>query len=129
VWKKGESGNLGGRPPGTGEVARLRAALAEHVPDIIASLVAAAKAGDTSAAKLVLERVVPALKSEELPVTTLDGLSGGRIEMIATVVQAIADGKLDLLRGGRFIATLAPDALEERIELWERRFQEQNNEQ
>jgi uncharacterized protein YlzI (FlbEa/FlbD family) len=129
VWKKGESGNLGGRPPGTGEVARLRAALAEHVPDIIASLVAAAKAGDTSAAKLVLERVVPALKSEELPVTTLDGLSGSRVEMIAAVIEAIADGKLDMSRGGRLIVALTPEAIEEQIQKWERTVQEANDEQ
>jgi hypothetical protein len=32
AWKKGESGNVLGRPPGTGEVASLRAALAQHLP-------------------------------------------------------------------------------------------------
>jgi hypothetical protein len=50
-------------------VEKLRASLAKHVPDIIAALVASAKEGDTAAAKLILERVIPAVKSEELPVT------------------------------------------------------------
>jgi len=69
MWKKGRSGNPAGRKPGTGAVAALRVALAEHVPAIIETLASAAKAGDTAAAKLILERVVPPLKTEELPVS------------------------------------------------------------
>jgi uncharacterized protein YlzI (FlbEa/FlbD family) len=128
-WAKGTSGNPRGRPLGTNEIGKLRASLAEHVPDILNALVAAAKRGDTSAAKLVLERVVPALKSEELPVTTLDGLSGSRVEMIAAVIEAIADGKLDMSRGGRLIVALTPEAIEEQIQKWERTVQEANDEQ
>jgi hypothetical protein len=124
-WKKGESGNVLGRPPGTGEVASLRAALARHVPEIISAMVEAAKGGDTAAAKLILERAVPALRAEELPVT-LEGFAGNRVEMIAAVVQAIADGKLDMSRGGRLIAVLAPEALEERIAKFELMIEEQN---
>jgi hypothetical protein len=93
-WKKGESGNVLGRPPGTGEVASLRAALAQHLPDVISALVEAAKKGDTAAAKLILERTIPALRPEELPVC-LDGVSGSRAEMVSAVIDAIASGKLD----------------------------------
>jgi hypothetical protein len=57
---------------------------------------------------------------------TLDGFSGGRAEMISAVVQAIADGKLDMSRGGRLIAVLAPEALEERIAKFELMIEEQN---
>ena len=35
-WKPGESGNPAGRKPGSGEVAKLRAAIAEHMPGIVA---------------------------------------------------------------------------------------------
>jgi hypothetical protein len=126
-WRKGTSGNPRGRPLGTNEIGRLRAALAEHVPDIIASLVAAAKQGDTTAARLILERTVPALRPEEMPVN-LDGVGGSRAEMISAVVQAIADGELDVSRGGRFIEALTPEAIEERIEKWERIVQEANHE-
>jgi hypothetical protein len=31
-WKPGQSGNPGGRKPGTGEVAKLQAAISKHVP-------------------------------------------------------------------------------------------------
>jgi hypothetical protein len=128
AWKKGESGNIQGRPPGTGEVAQLRAALGEHLPEVIAALVEAAKKGDTAAARLILERTVPALRPEEMPVN-LDGVGGSRAEMIAAVVEAIANGELDVSRGGRLIAALTPEALEEKIAKFERMIEEQKNEQ
>jgi hypothetical protein len=124
-WRKGTSGNPRGRPLGTNEIGKLRASLALHVPEIISAMVEAAKGGDTAAAKLILERAVPALRAEELPVT-LEGFAGNRVEMIAAVVQAIADGKLDMSRGGRLIAVLAPEALEERIAKFELMIEEQN---
>jgi hypothetical protein len=117
-WRKGTSGNPRGRPLGTYQIGKLRAELAEHVPDIIASLVAAAKQGDVAAAKLVLERVVPALRSEELPVS-LEGFVGNRTQLTSAVVQAIADGKLDTSRGGRLIALLAPSVLDEKLSRFE----------
>lgn len=64
-WRKGQSGNPAGRKPGTGEVALLRSAIAAHVPDIVAKLVAKAKRGDVAAARLLLERVVPPMKPSE----------------------------------------------------------------
>jgi hypothetical protein len=63
----GTSGNPKGRPPGSGKVAELREKLAKDVPDIIKKLVEQAKAGDPSAARLILERVVPAVKPVEMP--------------------------------------------------------------
>lgn len=60
-WKKGESGNPSGRKPGTGEVARIRAAIADKVPAILESLLARALEGDTGAARLLLERDILAL--------------------------------------------------------------------
>jgi hypothetical protein len=117
-WQKGSSGNPRGRPLGTNEIGRLRAALAKHVPEIVAAMVEAAKGGDTAAAKLILERAIPALRPEELPVS-LKGFAGSRVEMIAAVIQAVADGKLDMSRGGRMVALLAPEALEEKISRFE----------
>ncbi len=66
-WKSGQSGNPSGRPIGTGEVAKLRAAIAKHVPKIVRKQVELALAGDTTAARLLLERVIPPLKAETLP--------------------------------------------------------------
>ncbi|HQQ69322.1 MAG TPA: DUF5681 domain-containing protein [Alicycliphilus sp.] len=52
AWKPGQSGNPKGRPPGTGDVAKLRAAIAGNVPAILESLTTAALAGDVQAARL-----------------------------------------------------------------------------
>ena len=35
AWKPGQSGNPNGRPAGTGEVGKLRAAIAKRVPDLL----------------------------------------------------------------------------------------------
>ncbi len=66
-WKPGQSGNPRGRPKGAGEVGKLRAAIAEALPDILAGLIERAQAGDVQAARLLLERALPAVKPVELP--------------------------------------------------------------
>lgn len=58
-------GQPGRRAAGTGEIAKLRAFIAEHVPAIITKLVEAAKGGDAGAARLLLERVIPPIKATE----------------------------------------------------------------
>ena len=91
-WKAGESGNPAGRRPGTGDVAKLRAAIAKHIPSIIDKLTTAALFGDVSAARLLLERVIAPLKaSEDAAPLTLDGTltQQGR-----AVVAAVAAGDL-----------------------------------
>ena len=58
----GQSGNPNGRPKGTGTIAKLREAIQEEIPEIIDTLVSAAKSGDVSAAKILIDRVVPTMK-------------------------------------------------------------------
>ena len=74
-WQPGESGNPSGRRPGSGEVAKLRAAIAEHLPAIVAQLVEAAKAGDVQAVRLLLERVIPPVKAAEVAQAASDAIS------------------------------------------------------
>lgn len=88
-WKAGESGNPAGRKPGTSDVAKLRASLAGDVPGILAGLVLAAKSGDVQAARLILERVLPALKPVEQP-AVLRLPDGGTLTAKATAVLAAA---------------------------------------
>ncbi len=64
-WKTGESGNPAGRPPGAGEVAKVRAAITARVPELLAAMMDKALEGDVGAARLLLERAVAPLKAAE----------------------------------------------------------------
>lgn len=126
-WKPGQSGNPAGRKPGTGEVAKLRAAIAAHVPAVIRKLVSAAKAGDTQAARLLLERVVPPMKSAE-PTVALDLTTGTPADQGRAVLAALGSGSLEpgqavqLLAGLGTLAKLVETAeLEARIAALESR--------
>ena len=121
AWKPGESGNPAGRTPGSGEVAKLRAAIGQHVPAIITRLVQAALDGDVGASRLLLERVVPPLKAAEetTPLTLPDGslTVQGR-----AVLAAVGAGELAPSQGAALLASLGTlaklqeaDELEARI--------------
>lgn len=109
AWPKGKSGNPRGRRPGSGEVARLRTAIGEHVQPIIERLVAAALQGDTGAARLLLERVCPPLKATEeaAPLALPDGTltEQGRAVLGAVAAGDLAPGQGAALLGA--IGTLA----------------------
>lgn len=99
-WKTGESGNPKGRPPGTGEVTRLR---------------------ESIAARLLLERVLPSLKPIEQPVALFlpagDGITGqGR-----AIVEAVADGTLAPGQGAALLTGLGTLARIKEIDELERR--------
>lgn len=96
-WKPGESGNPRGRAKGTGEVAKLRQSIAEHIPEIIQKLVSAAKEGDAASARLLLERVIPPIKAVEppAPIELPDGTltSQGQALLRAASVGHLAPGQ------------------------------------
>ncbi len=104
-WKKGESGNPKGRTPGTGEVPKIRAAIAARVPEILDKLMALALEGDTGAARLLLERAIPPLKAMEptQPITLPDGTltDQGR-----AVLAAVAVGELAPTQAAQLITAL-----------------------
>ena len=104
-WKSGESGNPAGRTPGSGQLQKLRDAIAEDVPEILASLVDAAKGGNINAARLILERVLPPLKAIEqavalqLPDGTLTAKAGALLD-------AAARGELTAAQATQLIAAV-----------------------
>lgn len=125
-WKPGQSGNPQGRPPGTSEIGRLRAAISQHLPEIIQQLVEKARGGDTQAARLLLERVLPPVKPIESTVELDLPADASLTEQGAKIVQAVADGVLApgqagaLLTGLGSIARLKEvDELTKRIEALE----------
>ncbi len=125
AWKPGQSGNPKGRPAGSGEVAKLRAAIAGQVPAILESLTAAALAGDVGAARLLLERALPPIKPVEQsqPLSLPDGTltDQGRAVLAAVADGTLAPGQGAALLGA--IGTLARvaevDELARRIEALE----------
>lgn len=66
-FKKGQSGNPKGRPRGSINRDQLRESVAKDLPDILRAMATAAKGGDTTAARLLLDRVLPPLKAMDSP--------------------------------------------------------------
>ena len=126
-WKPGESGNPAGRARGAGDVGKLRASIAAHVPAIIDKLVEQAKAGDPGAARLLLERVLSPMKATEqavtlaLPVGSL--ADQGRALLAAAGSGGLAPGQAaQLLAGlGALAKLIETDELERRIAALEAR--------
>ena len=127
AWRAGQSGNPRGRRPGSGEVAKLRAAIAEHVPVIIERLTAAALQGDVGAARLLLERVCPPLKAAEeaAPLALPDGTltAKGAAVLGAVAAGTLAPGQGAALLGaiGTLARVVEVDELERRLTALEAR--------
>lgn len=121
-WQAGKSGNPNGRKPGTGKVAQLRESIAQHLPEIIEQLAAKAKEGDSQAAKLLLERAIPPVKSIEQPVEIKLPVNADLSTQGQSIIQAVADGVLAPSQGGALLTSLGAlarikelDELEKRL--------------
>jgi hypothetical protein len=104
-WKTGESGNPKGKPAGSGELQKLRAAIGEHVPEIINRLVAAARGGDIQAARLILERVLPPVKAIEQS-QTIDLPEGTLTDQGRAVLRSVAAGDLAPGQGAQLLTAI-----------------------
>ena len=104
-WKKGQSGNPAGRTPGTGEVAKIRAAIAKQVPAIIKQLTTAAMAGDVAAARLLLERTVAPLKAVE-PTVVVDMAGTSLTDQGRAVLASVAAGDVAPSQGAALVGAI-----------------------
>ena len=104
-WQPGQSGNPSGKKPGSGALQKLRATLAPEVPGILAALVDAAKGGDTQAARLILERVLPALKAVE-PAQALTLPDGSLTDQGRAVLASVAAGELAPGQGAALLGAI-----------------------
>ncbi len=105
AWKPGQSGNPAGKPHGSGELQKLRAAIGEHVPEIINQLVTAARGGDIQAARLILERILPPVKAIEQP-QTIHLPNGSLTEQGRAVLAAVAAGELAPGQGAQLLTAI-----------------------
>lgn len=100
AFKPGQSGNLRGKPVGTRSKSTqlLEALMQGGAEQITKAVIDAAKAGDLTAAKIILDRLMPPAKERpinvDLPDTkTAEGVSAAQ----SAILQAVAGG--DLLPG------------------------------
>jgi len=104
-WKKGESGNPKGRPVGAGEVGKIRAAISERVPELLAKLIEQALEGDTGAARLLLERAIAPLKAAE-QTQALSLPDGTLTDQGRAVLRSVADGELAPGQGAALLGAI-----------------------
>ena len=89
-FEKGQSGNPAGRPPGLPDKrTELRALLDPHKDALVEKAVELALGGDTQALKLCMDRLIPPIKSVEMPVQA--EISGDNLSDQARSVIALAD--------------------------------------
>ncbi len=104
-WKPGESGNPSGRARGSGEVAKVRAAIATRIPELLDAMMQRALDGDVGAARLLLERTVAPLKAAELA-QPLNLPSGTLTEQGRAVMAAVSAGELAPGQGAALVGAL-----------------------
>jgi hypothetical protein len=124
-FEKGQSGNPAGKPKGTRHKTTLLAEklMQDDAEEVVKAVVDAAKGGDMTAARLVLDRIAPARRDSpvtfELPKIErpADAVAAG-----AALLAAVADGALTpseaaeiskLIEG--FVKTLEVAEFEERL--------------
>ena len=125
-WTQGQSGNPKGRVRGSGRLDKLRAELTKELPEVLEALVAQARAGDTSAIKLILERTVPALRPVDMTTPLNLPVDGGLADQGRAVLAALAAGQLPVNQATGILQTLGSlaklvelDELEKRIAVLE----------
>lgn len=91
-WRAGQSGNPGGRPRFDSAT---RAKLYNAAPEVADRVIDLAKKGDLAAARLVLERVAPALRATQQEVDLPELRADGELlEQGRAVLAAIAEGRI-----------------------------------
>ena len=115
------------------EAGKLRAAIAEHLPEIIGQLVTRAIQGDVLAAKILLEKALPPLRPVETPVQLPWPADAGLTEQAQHILQAVAGGILAPGQGAQLLSALGTlahlreiDELANRIKVLESRHEDQS---
>lgn len=107
-WKPGQSGNPAGKAKGTLNKKTLVAkALDERAEDVAKAMIAKALEGDTSAGRLVLERVQAPKRSEGTRVNFQLNTDASVADQARQVLAAMASGEVDVEIGQIFLNSLS----------------------
>ena len=104
-FQPGVSGNPKGKPKDKTPATLLRKAIVEDMPEIILALIKQAKAGDTAAAKILLDRCCPALKPQAMAITL--PVNGSLAEQGNEIIRATLSGHIPPDVGSQLITALA----------------------
>lgn len=121
TFAPGHSGNPKGRPPDSGSARQIRARLAEDAEEVLATVLAAAKRGDMTAARIVLDRLCPPMKPTAAPVSVQLPEGAGLAGTARAFVEAAADGALPPDVAGQLVQAVAHLARVTEIDEIERR--------
>ena len=96
-WKKGQSGNPAGKPPGSRHKVTLAVErlLYGEGEELTRKAIELAKEGDLTALKLCLERICPPRKSRPISIDLPDVKTSEGVSLAQTsVVQAVGEGEI-----------------------------------
>lgn len=107
TFEKGQSGNPSGRPPGIRDRrSAMRALLEAHAPELIAKAVEMAKAGDATALRICLDRLIPAAKAKDDPVSLPD-MSDSLADNSRVIMRLLAESELTPEEASSILQALA----------------------
>ena len=120
AFQKGQSGNPAGKPKGAKDKrTALRELLQPHAEQLVQKAVKLALDGDTTALRICIDRIIPAAKAKDAPIS-LESLTGSPTEQ--AVVNALTTGALTPDEANAVMAVLTAqmrvvevDELEKRI--------------
>lgn len=107
TFQSGKSGNPSGRPKGIiDKRTELRGLLEPHAKDLVAKLVELAKAGEPTALRLCVERLLPRIKPDnsiwfQLPEGRLD-TGDNMLKIAQDITSAVAAGELSIEEAEKF---------------------------
>ncbi len=104
-FKPGVSGNPKGKPKDKTPATLLRKSIIDDMPEIILKLVEQAKNGDTTAAKILLDRCCPALKPQAMPINL--PVNGTLAEQGGEIIKATMSGQIPPDIGAQLITALS----------------------
>lgn len=120
-FKPGKSGNPAGRPKGAKDKrTALRDLLQPHAKDLVKRAVELAKAGDTTALRICLDRLMPPLRAREQTVE-IAGLKGSLTEQGEAVLKAMAAGEITPGESATLLQALAAQARVTEVDELEKR--------